>query len=314
MIGQESEHELLSLVHGHAAEKLAALMGEAEEMGIVGVAGPSASRFTHPLLREALYDDLEARERTRLHRQVAVALESLHRANVTPCLAELAHHWRAGARAPEDIEKAIDYAIRAGDAASAVFAYEGATEHFRVAVELAGKQGGDLLRRAELFFRLGAVTTQVDCIDSIGCFENALAIYEQLGLAEEAVRCHAKLAAVRSLIGPPRLGSRDVRWISDPARAGDHLRHAEALVAKGEDTPESRRALLRHRRNSFVRLRIDEGLDAGRRAMEIADRLHRSDLWAAAASAHAWNLMFSGRLGEAVGARGDGLADSGPRG
>ncbi len=300
VIGQEPDHELLSLVHGYAAETLAALMGEAEEMGIVGVAGPSASRFTHPLLREALYDDMAARERTRLHRQVAVALESLHQENVTPCLAELAHHWRAGARAPEDVEKAIDYAIRAGDAASAVFAYEGATGHFRVAVELAAKQGGDLLRRAELFFRLGAVTTHVDSVDSIVCFENALAIYEQLGLAEGAVRCHAKLAAVRSVIAPPRLGSRDVRWISNPARVGDDLRRAEALVPKDGDTADLAQLYSAIARNSFVRLRINEGLDAGRRAMEMADRLHRSDLWAAAASTHAWNLMFSGRLGEAV--------------
>jgi len=299
VIGQESDHELLSLVQGHTLEKLAALMGEAEEMGIVGVAGPSASRFTHPLLREALYDDLAARERTRLHRQVAVALESLHRANVTPCLAELAHHWRAGAQAPEDIEKAIDYAIRAGDAASAVFAYEGATEHFRVAVELAAKQGGNLPRRAELFFRLGAVTTHGDCIDSIGFFENALAIYEQLGLEEGAARCHATLAAFGSLTGPPRLGSRDVRWISDPAGAGDHLRRAEALVATGGDTPDLAQLYCGIAVNSFVRLRINEGLDAARHAMEIADRLQRSDLWAMAAAAHAWNLMFSGRLGEA---------------
>jgi tetratricopeptide (TPR) repeat protein/nucleoside-triphosphatase THEP1 len=300
VIGQEPEHELVAQVHGYTEEKLAALMGEAEEMGIVGVAGASASRFTHPLLREALYDDLEARERTRLHRQVAAALESLYGPNLTPRLAELAHHWRAGARAPEDIEKAIDYAIRAGDAASAVFAYEGAIEHFRVAVELAGKQDSNLLRRAELLFRLGAVTTHVDCIDSIDFFENALAVYEQLGLAEGAARCHASLAAVLSLIGPPRLGLRDVRWISDPTRAGDHLRHAEALVAKGGDTPSLAQFYCGIALNSFVRLRINEGLHAGQRAMEIADRLHRSDLWAAAASAHAWNLMFSGRLGEAV--------------
>ncbi|MEO8603076.1 MAG: AAA family ATPase, partial [bacterium] len=196
VIGQESAHALVAQVHGHAADTLAALMGEAAAMGIVGVAGPSSSRFTHPLLREALYDDLEAGERTRLHRQVAAALESLHRANVTPCLAELAHHWRAGAEAPEDIEKAIDYAIRAGDAASAVFAYEGATGHFRVAVELAAQQGGNLLRRAELFVRLGAVTTHLDSVDSITCFENALAMFEQLGLAERAIHCRAKLAAV----------------------------------------------------------------------------------------------------------------------
>jgi tetratricopeptide (TPR) repeat protein len=300
VIGQEPDHELIAQVHGHTAEKLATLMGEAAALGIVGVAGPSSSRFTHPLLREALYDDLEARERSRLHRQVAAALESLHRANVTPCLAELAHHWRAGAQAPEDIEKAIDYAIRAGDAASAVFAYEGATEHFRVAVELAGKPGGDLLRRAELFFRLGAVTAQVDCIDSIGCVESALTIYEQLGLTEEAARCHAKLAMLRLVIGPPRLGSREVRWISDPARAGDHLRHAEALVAEDGDTPSLAQLYCGTAVNSYMGLRIKEGLDAGRRGMEIADRLQRSDLWVEAAAAHAWNLMFSGRLGEAL--------------
>ncbi len=300
VIGQEAEHALVAQVHEHAAEKLAALMGEAAALGIVGVAGPSSSRFTHPLLREALYDDLDAGERTRLHRQVAAALESLHRANVTPCLAELAHHWRAGAGAPEDIEKAIDYAIRAGDAASAVFAYEGTIEHFRVAVELAAKQGGNLLRRAELFFRLGAVTTHVDCVDSIGCFENALALFDQLGLAEGVVRCHAKLAVVRSAVGPPRSRSHDVRWIADPARVGDHLRHAEALASKGGDSPSLAQLYSGIAVNSFQRLCINEGLDAGRRAMGIAERLQRSDLWAAAASVHAWNLMLSGRLGEAL--------------
>ena len=299
VIGQESDHELLSLVHGQTAEKLAALMGEAEEMGIVGVAGPSASRFTHPLLREALYDDLSAQERTRLHRQVADALESLHASNVTPCLAELAYHWRAGARAPEDIEKAIDYSTRAGNAAVAVFAYEEATTHFRGAVELEGKQGGNTLRRAELFDRLSVATNPVDRAASMRCNEDALAIYEQLGLPEQVARCHTRLGVALSAIGPSRFGSRNVRWSSDPSRARDHFRRAEALLSPGGDTPILARLYCGIALNAFTRLRIDEGLDAGRRAMEIADRLHRRDLWAAAAAAHAWNLTWSGQLGEA---------------
>jgi tetratricopeptide (TPR) repeat protein len=299
VIGQEPAHDVVALVHGHEAEKLAALMGEAEAMGILGVAGPSSSRFTHPLLREALYDDVGARERTRLHRQVAAALERLHRANVTPCLAELAHHWRAGAEASEDIEKAIDYSIRAGDAAVAVFAYEDATTHLRGAVELEGKQGGNLLRRAELFDRLSVATNFVDRVDSMRCTDEALGIYEQLGLAAQVARCHTRLGVALSTIGPPRLGSRNVRWSSDPARARDHFRRAEALLSTGGDTPILARLYCGIALNSFTRLRINEGLDAGRRAMEIADRLHRSDLWAAAASAHAWNLTWSGRLAEA---------------
>src|SRR4029453_15394514 len=203
VIGQGSEHALVSLVHGCAAEKLAALMGEAEAMGIVGVAGPSASRFTHPLLREALYDDLDARERTRLHRAVAAALERVHRANLTPCLAELARHWRAGARAPEEMGKAIDSSIRGGDAAVTVFAYEDATQHFRAAVELEEKQGGHLLRRAELFDRLSVVTNLIDRVESMRCTEDALAIYEQLGLAERAARCHTRLGVALSSVAPP---------------------------------------------------------------------------------------------------------------
>ena len=77
-------------------------------------------------------------------------LESLHSPDMTPCLAELAHHGARGAGAPEDIEKAIDYSIRGGDATVAAFAHEDATVHFRAAVELEGQCGGNLLRRAEL--------------------------------------------------------------------------------------------------------------------------------------------------------------------
>ena len=299
VIGQESEYELVALVHGHATEKLAALLGEAEAMGIVGVAGPSSARFTHPLLREALYDDVAPRERTRLHRQIAGAFESLYGPNVTPCLAELAHHWRAGARGPEDIEKAIDYSTRAGNAAVAVFAYEEATAHFRGAVELDRKQGGNLLRRAELFDRLSIATNPVDRVASMRCNEDALAIYEELGLREQVARCHTRLGVALSTIGPSQFGSRNVRWSSDPARARDHFRRAEALLSTGGDTPILARLYCGIALNSFTRLRIDEGLDAGRRAMEIADRLHRSDLWAAAASAHTWNLTWSGQLAEA---------------
>lgn len=300
VVGQESAHELVAQVHGHAAEKLAVLMGEAAAMGIVGVAGPSSSRFTHPLLREALYDDLEAGERTRLHRQVAAALESLHQSNLTPHLAELAHHWRAGARAPEEIEKAIDCSIRAGDAAVAVFAYEQATTHFRGAVEIEGKQGGNLLRRAELFDRLSVATNPVDRAASLRFNEDALAIYKQLGLAEQVARCHTRLGVALSAIGPSLLGSRNVRWSSDPSRARDHFRRAEALLSPGRDTPILVRLYCGIALNSFMRQRINEGLDAGRRAMEIADRLRRKDLWATAASTHAWNLTWNGQLGEAA--------------
>ena len=50
-------------------------------------------------MRDALYEDLPATRRLRLHREIGEALERLHARNLEPHLAELAHHFlAAGAR------------------------------------------------------------------------------------------------------------------------------------------------------------------------------------------------------------------------
>ena len=137
--GQEFDIVLVRRISDLSAEASGELMDEASEVGVVALSSHDSYRFTHPLIRESLYKGLTEAERTRLHRAIGEALEQMHAANLTPHLAALAHHFDQAVAASPDplqIEKAIEYAIRAGDAAYAVFAYAEAGVNWKAAVRL----------------------------------------------------------------------------------------------------------------------------------------------------------------------------------
>src|SRR5207244_3203176 len=112
-------------------------------------------RFSHDLTRETLYDDLEYARRIELHGKIGEALEEIHAENLRPYLAALAHHFRRGGGVGGR-QKAIDYSIRAGDAAAAVFAFEDAALHWQAALELMQQTGARTRQRAELLERLAS--------------------------------------------------------------------------------------------------------------------------------------------------------------
>jgi hypothetical protein len=85
----------------------------------------------HALIREVLYDEIDTNSRLRLHRKIVEVMEEIHHKDLGPRLAELAYHFReAGIE-----DKAIDYLIRGGQAAEAVFAYEEAAHLYTTAID-----------------------------------------------------------------------------------------------------------------------------------------------------------------------------------
>jgi DNA-binding SARP family transcriptional activator/class 3 adenylate cyclase len=110
---------------------------EAVESGMIEAAAQSAVayRFTHELVRRALYDRLSSVRRAELHVKVGEALESLHGANLAPVLADLAHHFTVGASLV-GVERAVDYNVRAGEAAMASLAFAQAAGNLSIAIEL----------------------------------------------------------------------------------------------------------------------------------------------------------------------------------
>jgi tetratricopeptide (TPR) repeat protein len=156
VIGREFDIDALERVSGLAENELFDALDEAAAARLVdGVPdGSGRLRFSHMLIRDALYQELSLPRRVRLHRAIGEALEGLYAANPDVHLAELAHHYlQAGSSAAQ---KALDYAERSGHRAASQHAYEEAARHYTSALEALETTGsGDAARTCELLLRLG---------------------------------------------------------------------------------------------------------------------------------------------------------------
>ena len=112
-------------------------------------------QFTHTLLRITLYDELRTGERRRRHNAIGEAIEVVHRHDPTAVLSNLAYHFRA-AGLGSTIDRAIDYATRAGRNADAALAFEDAIDSFQNALDMLDtKETDDPALRCDLLLALG---------------------------------------------------------------------------------------------------------------------------------------------------------------
>jgi tetratricopeptide (TPR) repeat protein len=157
VIGREFTQGVLQRVGDLEREQLLVALEQAVAAGVIEEL-PNALgryRFAHALIRETLYEELGTLERIRLHRRLAEALEGLYATDPEPHLAELAHHFLEGVRGG-DVEKALDYARRAGHRATQQLAYEDAAHHYERALQaLELQEGPDERLHCELLLELG---------------------------------------------------------------------------------------------------------------------------------------------------------------
>jgi hypothetical protein len=114
----------------------------------------AALRFDHPLVREVLLHGLGAARRAQLHQRVAEAIEAYHHDDVDRFSADLAHHLAAAANVGS-ARDAIEFAVRAGERAEAVCAYDEAVHWFSHALRLARDRRDDPDTVARLLTALG---------------------------------------------------------------------------------------------------------------------------------------------------------------
>jgi DNA-binding SARP family transcriptional activator len=112
-------------------------------------------RFSHALVRDALYEELGAADRRAAHLRAGEILEGFYSFNPEPHLAELAHHFFE-ALPSGDPTRAVAFAQRAGDHAIALLAYEEAARLFALALRALDLQAGDVNEnRCTLLVALG---------------------------------------------------------------------------------------------------------------------------------------------------------------
>ena len=136
---------------------------EAVEKGVLDAVSATGTgyRFTHELVRRALYDRLTSVRRAQLHLQVGEELERLHGANVDLVMAELAHHFTL-ASGIDGVERAIDYNLRTAEAAARLFAYDEVAVRLSTALELGVVDDN---RRARVEYDLGAALVHSGRLD-----------------------------------------------------------------------------------------------------------------------------------------------------
>jgi DNA-binding CsgD family transcriptional regulator/tetratricopeptide (TPR) repeat protein len=139
-----------------------------------------ACRFTHELVRRALYDRLPRARRAELHLRVGEALEGADPAS-DRALADLAHHF--GAAAPlGGVERAIDYNVRAARAASAALSFGEAATRLGTAIEIGIERETD---RAAVLLELGTACHRAGrSSDALEAFKSAADIGRKSGDAE----------------------------------------------------------------------------------------------------------------------------------
>ena len=153
VIGRNFSLELLMRAAAPlGADEVVEALDEALAAHIINNSGNGRYQFIHNLVRVTLYDELGASVRRRMHRTVGTALEALSGGDRRALLPELAHHFSASG----DLDRGIDYAIRAGQSAEALLAVEDAAQFFQMALDaLALRPAADEAMRCRLLFQLG---------------------------------------------------------------------------------------------------------------------------------------------------------------
>jgi DNA-binding winged helix-turn-helix (wHTH) protein/tetratricopeptide (TPR) repeat protein len=165
MMGREFSVGVLEQVAELSRDALLERLDEAVAAGIVSdhatrVAGAAPLplghyAFSHALIREALYEETSGPQRVRLHRRIAEVLEASYARAAESHLPELAHHFFEAAPGG-DVERAVDYGVRAAQQALELLAWEEGVAHYERVLEVEELMvPADDARRGELVLGLG---------------------------------------------------------------------------------------------------------------------------------------------------------------
>ncbi len=265
VIGREFGLDALERVSDLSGDRLLEMLEEAVAARVVAEVPRAVGRysFTHALIRETLYEELTTTRRVRLHRQIGEVLEVLHGDNLEPYLAELAYHFSEGAQGG-DVDKAIDYATRAGERATALLAYEDAAGHYQTALQaLEARDKPHETQRCELLLALGEAENRAgDRDDAREAFQEAADLARRLDNSERLARAALGFGGEAFVVEMGRVDEPLVALLE------------EALTALGqEDSDLHARVLARLANELYFSEAVERRVSLSREAVEIARRI-----------------------------------------
>jgi DNA-binding SARP family transcriptional activator len=183
--------ELTLIAHAAGLDRPALLtaLDESVDGGILEeMLGPApAWAFTHELVRRAVYDRIKRMRRAELHLRVGEALERMQGPDLARWLPELAYHF-TGAAAVGGKQRAIEYNLRAAEAAAAAGASNEAAAALATALELGIDDPGERLRlQVDLARALNNAGRVVEADTTLTETIDAATALEERGIAAHAL-------------------------------------------------------------------------------------------------------------------------------
>jgi tetratricopeptide (TPR) repeat protein/KaiC/GvpD/RAD55 family RecA-like ATPase len=265
VIGEKVDVELLGAVLGQdTLEVLETLNMVAQSTSLVCVE-ENLFRFDHAKSREAIYGEIPMPLKRGYHARVAEMLESTSRGGRLP-FSEIAYHYaQAGNR-----EKAVKFAMAAGQDALARFSNAEAIKHFTYVLQAVAEDR----ERAEE--RLGALEGLGDAFYANSMFKESMRMFEQLG--DTAKTGVVKLRAYRKAM-------ESAFQHGDAPRLIELVKKAEPYVAA--DRLDSARVIFSRGRAFLIQGMYSENLENYEAALQVFEEEY--SLWDAA-----WTLLGIG--------------------
>ncbi len=286
VIGREFDVDLVATLADVGVDPLLDLLDAAVAAAVLVESGTADRyRFAHGLIQHSLYDELSPARRQRAHQHIAIALETGTTTESAASLAELAHHWVAATR-PADLDKALGYVRRAGDAARDALAPDDAIRWYQQALDLLDRQTPpDQHQRAELLAELGTVQRLAAQPEHRDTLRQAATLAEQLDDVEVLVQAALGFSVVGTMVGDD-----------------DAKRFLGAALDRvgSEPTPERARLLAALAGAHDATLESQQRRELSLRAMEAADQSEDDATFVAVFESTSSSLTTPDRLAQTI--------------
>ena len=203
VIGQDVSLNIWQQASSASTDDLSTAIRQAIELHLLEeTMEPAPLRFTHALVREALYFELDLPQRRLLHRSVGEALAG----QSWPEPEAVAYHFREARH-----EQAPEWLMAAGERAQQLYAWRTAAEIFESILPFFGIDPAYAEIRGWLLYRIGLLLTYADTERGIEHLREAERLAHEIDDEHLAAYARADRGLLRCLTGDVRRGLDEMR-------------------------------------------------------------------------------------------------------
>jgi class 3 adenylate cyclase/tetratricopeptide (TPR) repeat protein len=221
------------------------------------LSGRPGFTFTDSRIRDAIYEEMTIIRRSRYHLKAAHGIEEIYRDRLDDIYGVLVFHYLRG----NDQAKAAQYALKAADRASSVYAHGEAIRYLNIALE-AQEDSPDKAAKSTILQKLGESERYAGRSEYQKHLSEAAKLAAEVGETQRAARIYSNLGF----------------WVFDDNREdhtvpNEYFESAKRLLVGKEETEDAAQLYNNVARFYFLMGRLKESNDLAGKALVLAEKL-----------------------------------------